>query len=112
MPASGATNQGKMPIAGIEKSAMPRYPAEINAVVHSHSPTMIPFSVTGEPLKAVSHIASFLAHGCPVFEIRDVGITQGLLVTNNKQGEESLFLPIFVEIREDKDVADDMDAIS
>ena len=24
----------------------------------------------------------------------------------NKQGEESLFLPIFVEVRSDKDVAD------
>jgi hypothetical protein len=24
----------------------------------------------------------------------------------NKQGEESLFLPVFVEIRDDKDVAD------
>lgn len=59
---------------------------DVNAVVHSHSPSMIPFSVTGEPLKAISHIASFLAHGCPCFEIRDVGITQGLLVTNNKQG--------------------------
>jgi HCOMODA/2-hydroxy-3-carboxy-muconic semialdehyde decarboxylase len=59
---------------------------DVNAVVHSHSPTVIPFSVTGEPLKAISHIASFLAHGCPVFEIRDVGLTQGLLVTNNKQG--------------------------
>lgn len=60
---------------------------EVNAVVHSHSPTMIPFSVTGEPLKAISHIASFLVHGAPVFEIREVGITQGLLVTNNKQGQ-------------------------
>jgi HCOMODA/2-hydroxy-3-carboxy-muconic semialdehyde decarboxylase len=59
---------------------------DVNAVVHSHSPTVIPFSVTGEPLKAISHIASFLAHGCPCFEIRNVGITQGLLVTNNKQG--------------------------
>jgi HCOMODA/2-hydroxy-3-carboxy-muconic semialdehyde decarboxylase len=59
---------------------------DVNAVVHSHSPTIIPFSVTGEPLKAISHIASFLVHGCPCFEIRDVGITQGLLVTNNKQG--------------------------
>jgi HCOMODA/2-hydroxy-3-carboxy-muconic semialdehyde decarboxylase len=47
---------------------------------------MIPFSVTGEPLKAISHIASFLVHGCPCFEIRDVGITRGLLVTNNQQG--------------------------
>jgi HCOMODA/2-hydroxy-3-carboxy-muconic semialdehyde decarboxylase len=60
--------------------------ADVNAVVHSHSPTVIPFSVTGEPLRAISHIASFLVHGCPCFEIRDVGITQGLLVTNNKQG--------------------------
>ena len=59
---------------------------DVNAVVHSHSPTVIPFTVTEEPLKAISHIASFLACGCPVFEIRDVGITQGLLVTNNKQG--------------------------
>src|SRR5579885_3867846 len=30
---------------------------DVNAVVHSHSPTMIPFSVTGEPLKPISHIA-------------------------------------------------------
>ncbi len=60
---------------------------DVNAVVHSHSPTVIPFSVTGEPLKAISHIASFLVNGAPVFEIRDVGITQGLLVTNNQQGQ-------------------------
>ena len=59
---------------------------DVHSVVHSHSPTVIPFSVTGEPLKAISHIASFLANGCPCFEIRDVGLTQGLLVTNNKQG--------------------------
>jgi ribulose-5-phosphate 4-epimerase/fuculose-1-phosphate aldolase len=59
---------------------------DVNAVVHSHSPTVIPFTVTDEPLKAISHIASFLACGCPVFEIRDVGITNGLLVTNSKQG--------------------------
>jgi HCOMODA/2-hydroxy-3-carboxy-muconic semialdehyde decarboxylase len=59
---------------------------DVSAVVHSHSPTMIPFSVTGEPLKAISHLASFLVQKVPVWEIRDVGITQGLLVTNNMQG--------------------------
>jgi ribulose-5-phosphate 4-epimerase/fuculose-1-phosphate aldolase len=59
---------------------------DVNAVVHSHSPTMIPFSVTGEPLKAISHLASFLVQKVPVWEIRDVGITQGLLVINNMQG--------------------------
>jgi len=59
---------------------------DVNAVVHSHSPTVIPFTVTDQPLKAISHIASFLACGCPVFEIRDAGLTQGLLVTNSTQG--------------------------
>ena len=60
---------------------------DVNAVVHSHSPTMIPFGVTGEPMKAVSHVASFLVEDAPVWEIRDAGITQGLLVTTNAQGQ-------------------------
>ena len=59
---------------------------DVQAVVHSHSPTVIPFSVTEEPLRAVSSVASFLACGCPVFEIREPGITKGLLVTTIKQG--------------------------
>src|SRR5262245_29664306 len=54
---------------------------DVNAVVHSHSPTMLPFSVTNEPLKAISHVASFLVKEVPVWEIRDAGITEGLLVT-------------------------------
>src|SRR6185312_128304 len=49
-------------------------------------PAVIPFSVTEEPLRAVSSVASFLACGCPVFEIREPGITKGLLVTTIKQG--------------------------
>lgn len=60
---------------------------DVHAVVHSHSPTMIPFSVTGEPMRGISHIASFLCEEVPVWEIRDCGITQGLLVTNNRQGQ-------------------------
>jgi ribulose-5-phosphate 4-epimerase/fuculose-1-phosphate aldolase len=59
---------------------------DVNAVVHSHSPTIVPFSVTEEPLRAVSSVASFLACGCPVFEIREPGLTKGLLVTTIKQG--------------------------
>ena len=37
-------------------------------------------------MRAVSSVASFLACGCPVFEIREPGITKGLLVTSIKQG--------------------------
>ncbi|MGE3708634.1 MAG: class II aldolase/adducin family protein, partial [Hyphomicrobiaceae bacterium] len=59
---------------------------DINAVVHSHSPTVIPFTVTGQKMRALSHIASFLAYDVPTWEIRNVGLTKGLLVTNNEQG--------------------------
>ncbi len=60
--------------------------SDVNAVVHSHSPTVIPFTVTGQKMRALSHIASFLAYDVPIWEIRDVGLTKGLLVTNNEQG--------------------------
>jgi HCOMODA/2-hydroxy-3-carboxy-muconic semialdehyde decarboxylase len=58
---------------------------DVNAVVHSHSPTVIPFTVTGQKMRALSHIAAFLAYDVPTWEIRDVGLTRGLLVTNNEQ---------------------------
>ena len=44
---------------------------EVNAVVHSHSPAVIPFSVTQVPLRAIFHNGSFLGDGVPVFEIRE-----------------------------------------
>ena len=58
----------------------------VMAEVHRKSKNDITFSVTEEPLRAVSSVASFLACGCPVFEIREPGITKGLLVTTIKQG--------------------------
>ena len=46
---------------------------EIKAIVHSHSPSVIPFGVTGAPLKPIFHMSSFLGAGVPVFEIREAG---------------------------------------
>jgi HCOMODA/2-hydroxy-3-carboxy-muconic semialdehyde decarboxylase len=46
---------------------------DVHAVVHSHSPAVIPFADTGVPLRPMNHIASFLGTGAPVFEIRDTG---------------------------------------
>ena len=46
---------------------------EIKAVVHSHSPAVIPFGVTSVKLQPVFHLSSFLAGGAPVFEIREAG---------------------------------------
>ena len=48
---------------------------DVQAVVHSHSPAVIPFGVTGAKLRPIFHLPSFLALGgdVPVFEIRDTG---------------------------------------
>src|SRR5215469_11898999 len=46
---------------------------EVKAVVHSHSPALIPFGVTSVPLRPIFHLSSFLAAGVPVFEIREAG---------------------------------------
>jgi ribulose-5-phosphate 4-epimerase/fuculose-1-phosphate aldolase len=44
---------------------------EVIAIVHSHSPAVIPFADTAVPLRPMNHIAGFLGAGAPVFEIRD-----------------------------------------
>jgi HCOMODA/2-hydroxy-3-carboxy-muconic semialdehyde decarboxylase len=44
---------------------------EVRAVVHSHSPAVIPFGVTAARLQPVYHMSSFLGDDVPVFEIRD-----------------------------------------
>jgi HCOMODA/2-hydroxy-3-carboxy-muconic semialdehyde decarboxylase len=46
---------------------------EVTAIVHSHSPAVIPFGVSGVKLRPVFHLSSFLGAGVPVFEIRDAG---------------------------------------
>jgi HCOMODA/2-hydroxy-3-carboxy-muconic semialdehyde decarboxylase len=46
---------------------------DIAAIVHSHSPAVIPFGVTRAPLKPVSHMGGFLGPTTPVFEIREAG---------------------------------------
>ena len=43
---------------------------DVRAVVHSHSPSVIPFGVTGVPLRPLYHMSAFLADGAPVWDIR------------------------------------------
>ena len=45
--------------------------AEINAVVHNHSPSVIPFGVTTVPLRPLFNTGAFIGEGVPTFEIRD-----------------------------------------
>jgi HCOMODA/2-hydroxy-3-carboxy-muconic semialdehyde decarboxylase len=46
---------------------------DVKAVVHSHSPSVLPFSVSTVPLRPVVHTGGFLGHAVPVFEIREAG---------------------------------------
>jgi ribulose-5-phosphate 4-epimerase/fuculose-1-phosphate aldolase len=55
---------------------------DVKAVIHSHSPGVIPFSITNVPLRPVMHNASFLWVGVPVYEIRDAGGATDMLVRN------------------------------
>jgi ribulose-5-phosphate 4-epimerase/fuculose-1-phosphate aldolase len=61
---------------------------DVNAVVHSHSADVLPFSVTNVPFKALIHMAAFLGDvAAPIFEIRDaVGENNKMLVTENRTG--------------------------
>lgn len=46
---------------------------DVQAVVHSHSPSVIPYGVTGTQLRPIFHMSGFLGPTTPVFEIRDAG---------------------------------------
>jgi HCOMODA/2-hydroxy-3-carboxy-muconic semialdehyde decarboxylase len=60
---------------------------DVMSVVHNHSPSVIPFSVTGVPMKALFHMASFIGDGLPNFEIRKVKKGSDLLVSDPKLGK-------------------------
>ena len=60
---------------------------DVNAVVHSHSPSIVPFSVSNAKLRPLYHMAGFLGDAVPVFEIRDsVGSSSDLLIRNMELG--------------------------
>jgi len=60
---------------------------DVMAVVHNHSPSVIPFSVTGVPMRPIYHMASFIGEGVPNFEIRDFEKGTDLLVKSPKLGQ-------------------------
>jgi len=43
---------------------------DVQAIVHSHTPALIPFGVTGVALRPLYHMTAFVGEGVPVFEVR------------------------------------------
>ena len=61
---------------------------DVNAVIHSHSPSVIPFGVTGARLRPICHMSGFLGATTPVYEIRHfAGEDSDLLVRNHALGK-------------------------
>jgi len=60
---------------------------DVHAVVHNHSPSVVPFSVTKVPLKPLFHMAAFVGLGIPNFEIRKTERGSDLLVRTPKLGK-------------------------
>lgn len=54
----------------------------VHAVVHNHSPGVIPFGITGTPLRAVMHMCAAIGVHVPTWDSRTVFGDTNLLVTN------------------------------
>ena len=60
---------------------------DVRAVIHSHSPAIIPFGVTGARLRPICHMSGFLGSTTPVFEIRNsAGESTDLLIRSQALG--------------------------
>src|SRR5439155_16080930 len=57
---------------------------DVNGVVHSHSPTVVPFTVTNVPLKPIR--AAFFYPEVPLFDTRDTAGWTNLLISDRKLG--------------------------
>ncbi len=59
---------------------------DVRAIVHCHTPSLIPFAASDVPLRAMYHMAAFVAEGVPVWDIRKAGGVTDLLVRDGKLG--------------------------
>ena len=68
-------------------SAIYRARPDVTAVIHSHSPAIIPFGVTGARLRPICHMSGFLGSTTPVFEIRNTaGESTDILIRSQALG--------------------------
>jgi len=60
---------------------------DVKAVVHSHSPTVIPFGISDVPLRPVFHLGAFLYGGVLVFEISELTSDGEMLIRDQRLGD-------------------------
>ena len=59
---------------------------DVQAVVHSHSPSVIPFGATRQPLRPLYHMCGFIGTASAMFEIRETGGNTDMLVRDAPLG--------------------------
>lgn len=59
---------------------------DVGAVVHNHAHAVIPFSISGEALRPVIHVAGIIGERVPVWDIRDSFGDTDMLVRTMAQG--------------------------
>jgi HCOMODA/2-hydroxy-3-carboxy-muconic semialdehyde decarboxylase len=59
---------------------------DVLAVCHNHAPSVIPFSVTGVPLRPIAHLAAPIGAEIPVWDIADEFGETDMLVVTMEQG--------------------------
>src|SRR5450432_3617753 len=61
---------------------------EVQAIVHSHSYSVVPFSVIGEPLRPIMHVCATIGADVPVWDPQDKFGDTDLLVADIDQGRD------------------------
>src|SRR6185369_16115660 len=59
---------------------------DVMSVLHNHSPSVIPFGATRQPLRPLYHMSAFIGAGSAIFEIRDAGGNTDMLVRDGRLG--------------------------
>jgi len=61
---------------------------DVHAVVHNHSPSVIPFGVTGRKLKPLLHMCANIGHEVPIWDSHDKFGDTALLVESVEMGRD------------------------
>jgi ribulose-5-phosphate 4-epimerase/fuculose-1-phosphate aldolase len=66
-----------------------RVRSDVHSVIHTHSPAIVPFGVTGGRLRPICHMSGFLGATTPVYDIRhSAGAGTDLLISSQALGRD------------------------
>jgi HCOMODA/2-hydroxy-3-carboxy-muconic semialdehyde decarboxylase len=61
---------------------------DVMSVVHNHSPSTIPFGITGKKMKPLLHMCASIGHDVPLWDSHDKFGNTALLVSDMKMGRD------------------------